>query len=98
VYNCGNVDVCLTLYSMRCMLSALPSKKMRYRMSTPIFGRKILGIQQGSKETLTHAELQKFTHLLLRMFRVWDAKEFGWDIEESEGINFTITFLRRTVN
>lgn len=95
MYKCGSVDVCLTLFSMRCMLDALPSKKMRYKLTTPIFGRKIMGIQHGSKETLTHAELQKFTQLMLRMFRLWDAEEFGWDAEESEGIHFTITFLRR---
>ena len=95
LYKCNSVDVCLTLFGIRGILSSLPSKKMKYKLTTMSFGREIMGIRQGSNDTLTHKELTKFTQLLIRVFKLWDADEFGWDCAERSGIYFTLLFERR---
>jgi len=95
MYNCGSVDACLSLYGVRTILDSLPSKKMNKKITTMSFGRTIMGIQQGSNDTLTQKEISRFSSLLIKVFKLWDAEKFGWDCEEGSGIYFTLLFERR---
>lgn len=92
---CGSIDVCLTLFGIRGILSSLPAKKPRYKLTTMTFGRTVMGIKNGSNDTLTHKDLIRFTNLLVKVLRMWDEEEFGWSCEEGSGIHFTLLFERR---
>jgi len=89
-----NLELSLSQFCVGCILRMLPKNKASYKMSSVTFGRTVMGISQGSKDTLSRREIIKFSKLLLEVFKKWDIERYGWSVEESGGIHFTVVFRR----